>query len=381
MKEIEQAFKNYLKAIYTRDYALMYNCLYEDDMQKFRNKMIEFAHKMDEFGESQDLLKKIGLETLQQIETLSTYDFMTSIFRFISREIGKDKLNKILSETKITSVDSDEYYTSVAYEYPLFMFDEWEIYSGEVKMVKVGDKWKILFKSGLEATLSRFQEDIDRYFDRKSRDNISNLGFEGDLTTFTLRGYKDFATGKVVIEPRFRDAGDFAEGLAYVKVFSKYGYINVKGEMEIKPQFSDARDFYQNLAAVKTETSEEKSLWGFINKKGKLVIPFQFDSIQQFNEGLCAVRKDDKWGYIDKKGNLVIPYQYDDTRIFSKGLCAVQKDEKWGYIDTKGNLVIPHEYDSATDFDRGKAFVEKYNEEGDIEEFTIDKKGNIKRVE
>jgi hypothetical protein len=347
MKAIEQAFKNYLKAIYTRDYKAMYEALHEDDMQNFRNKMIEFAHKMDEFGESQDFFRRIGLESLQQINTLSTYEFMTSIFKLISREIGTDKLNRILSETKITNVDSGEYYTSVSYAYPIYMFDEWETYSGEVKMVKAGDQWKIFFKSGLEATFSRFQEEIDRYFDRKSRDNLSNLGFEGDLTTFTLTGYKDYATGKVVIEPRFRDAGDFADGLAYVQVFSKYGYINLKGEIEIKPQFSDAKDFSQNLAAVKTETAEENPLWGFINKKGKLVIP----------------------------------YQFDNTRKFSKGLCAVQKDEKWGYIDTKGNLVIPHEYDSATDFDKGKAFVEKYTEDGELEEFTIDKNGNLKREE
>jgi hypothetical protein len=142
MKEIEQAFKTYLKAIYTRDYALMYNCLLEDDMQKFRNKMIEFAHKMDEFGESQDFLKKIGLESLQQIDTLSTHDFMTSIFKLTSREIGIDKLNRILSETKIISVDSEENNTSVSYEYPIYMFDEWETYSGEVKMIKVGDHGK-----------------------------------------------------------------------------------------------------------------------------------------------------------------------------------------------------------------------------------------------
>ncbi len=347
MTAIEQAFKNYLKAIYSRDFKAMYKALHEDDMQNFRNKVVEFAHKMDEFGETLDFLKKLGLESLPEINSLSTYEFMTSIFKLISREISIDNLNKILSETKITKVDSGEYYTSVEYEYPINMFDEWETYSGEVKMVKVVDEWKILFKSGLEAVLSRFQEDIDRYFDRKSRDNLSNLGFEGDLTTFRLEGYKDLVTGKVVIEPRFRDAGDFAEGLAYVQVFSKYGYINTKGEIEIKPQFSDAKDFSQNLAAVKTETTEENPLWGFINKKGKLVFP----------------------------------YQFENTRNFSKGLCAAQKDEKWGYIDTKGNLVIPYEYHSATDFDKGKAIVEKYTEDGELEEFTIDKNGNLKKLE
>ncbi len=33
MKANEQAFKNHLKAIYTRDFKAMYEALHEDDMQ------------------------------------------------------------------------------------------------------------------------------------------------------------------------------------------------------------------------------------------------------------------------------------------------------------------------------------------------------------
>ena len=49
-EEIEEVFKKYLRAIFSKDFESMYSVLYEDDAQKFRDTMIEFAHKMDEFG-------------------------------------------------------------------------------------------------------------------------------------------------------------------------------------------------------------------------------------------------------------------------------------------------------------------------------------------
>ena len=35
--------------------------------------------------------------------------------------------------------------------------------------------------------------------------------------------------GKIVIQPKYTDASIFQEGLAYVKVKNKYGFINKKG--------------------------------------------------------------------------------------------------------------------------------------------------------
>lgn len=346
-KEIEEVFKRYLKAMFSRDFESMYSVLYEDDLQEFRDTMIEFANKMDEFGESQDFISKLGFKSINQLEKLSLFEFMTAIFKLISREVGKEHLKKIIAETIITNIEEMEYYSLISYQYPIYIFDEWELHTGEVQMIKSQNQWKLFFKSGLEAGLSRFQEDIDRYYDRKKRDNLGNYQFEGDLTKFSIIGYKDFASGKVVIEPRFKDAGDFSNGLAYVQIMKKYGFINVKGDLVIKPQFIDAKDFSQKLAGVKKEVAKGKSLWGFINKKGKEKIPFEFN----------------------------------DTRNFSQGLCAVQKDGKWGFINKKGELIIPLKFDSVEDFNHGTAYVNIYNKAGEEIEYVLDKKGNITEVE
>lgn len=345
-EEIEEVFKKYLRAIFSKDFESMYSVLYEDDVQKFRGTMIEFAHKMDKFGESQDFINKLGFKSLNQLEKLSLYDFMSSIFKLISREMGEKHLKKIIAETTIIDIEEIEYYTLVSYQYPIKIFDEWELHKGEFQMIKSQNEWKIFFKSGLEAGLSRFQEDIDRYYDRKKRDNLKNFQFEGDLSKFSIIGYRDFSTGKVVFEPRFKDAGDFSNGLAYVQIMKKYGFINVKGDLVIKPQFLDAKNFSQNLAGVKKEVANGKSLWGFIDKKGREKISFEFNETSNFNQGLCAVKRDEKWGFINKRGEIVIPLKFD----------------------------------TAEDFDDGTAYVGIYNEDGEEIEFILDKKGNIKEI-
>lgn len=345
-EDIEEVFKRYLEAVFTKDYETIYSILYKNDLQNFRNKIIELSHKMDDFGETQDFINKLGFDSIYQLEELSLFDFMTSVFKLITREVGPNNLNKILKGTRINNIEETEFYSLVKYQYPINIFDEWEIYKGEVQMINTKNNWKMLFKSGLEAGLSRFQEDIDRYYDRKKRDNLDNFKFEGDLTKFTIVGYKDFSSGNVVFEPRFKDAGEFSSGLSYVQIIKKYGYINTKGELKIKPQFLDAKDFSQNLAAVKAKVSKGKVLWGFINKKGKVKIPFQ----------------------------------YDETSSFSQGLCAVKKNKKWGFINKKGEIVIPYKFDTAEDFDFGTTNVSIYNKEREEVEFVVDKKGKIKKL-
>jgi hypothetical protein len=346
-EEIEAVFKKYLKATYTQDFEQMYASLYEDDVQNFRDKIVAFAYKMDEFGETQEFLTKLGFKSLQELEKLSLFDFMLSIFKLTTREIGQKYLNKILSETNITNIDETDFCSIVSYEYPINVFGEWDLHRGDVQMIKSRNKWKIFFKSGLETGFNRFQEEIDRYYERKSKDNLHNLKFEGDLTTFSIVGFKDFSSGKIVFEPRFKDAGDFSEGLAYVQIMRKYGYINLKGEIAIKPQFIAAKSFSQKMASVNVQTDSGEPLWGFINKKGLIVIPPQFT----------------------------------DTSSFSEGLCAVKLEDKWGYIDTKGELIIPCKFNTAEDFDGGTACVELYNSDGELTAFVLDKKGRIREID
>lgn len=143
--------------------------------------------------------------------------------------------------------------------------------------------------------------------------------------------------GKIVIDFQFDFARDFHEGVAFVKLNSKWGLIDKEGKMIINPQFDDVKDFSQGLAQFKTGNS-----WGYINKNGQVSIQAKFKNSSQFEDDLAAFQSqtDSKWGYINKNGEIVIKAQYDNAEPFSEGLAQVKIGEKWGYIDKKGRIVI-----------------------------------------
>src|SRR5438477_8733415 len=63
-------------------------------------------------------------------------------------------------------------------------------------------------------------------------------------------GYKNPATGAVIVEPKYDAGSDFREGFAIVMMGRKRGYINEKGEVAIALQYDDASQFFGGLARV-----------------------------------------------------------------------------------------------------------------------------------
>ena len=130
-----------------------------------------------------------------------------------------------------------------------------------------------------------------------------------------------------------------SEGLAYVKVGGKWGYINKEGKMVITPQFDAALDFLEGMAMVLVGDKV-----GYINKEGEMVINPQFDSALSFSEGMASVLVGDKMGYINKEGKMVINPQFVFFMSFSEGLAYTKVGDKSdGDISTlKGNMLSTH---------------------------------------
>jgi len=178
----------------------------------------------------------------------------------------------------------------------------------------------------------------------------------------------------------FLEAGNFSEGLAWVRVkidskgkvnYSldgeesgmfcnndtisspyKVGFINRSGNFVIKPQFSDAQDFKEGMAPVRFNVK-----WGYINKKGQLAVKPKYIDIDAFSEGLARVKSRNKYGFIDKTGKEVIPIIYEGAGNFSEGLAAVEKDGLWGFIDKTGKFVIKPQFYNVQKFSEGLAAV------------------------
>ncbi len=144
-------------------------------------------------------------------------------------------------------------------------------------------------------------------------------------------GYID-KTGKLVIPAQFGDVyeriadskdlresniynrngreRDFSEGYAAVQIDEKWGYVNREGKVVIQPEYRYAGRFREGLAPVAVRRGRKRA-YGFIDKSGRLAIPLQFDDVGEFRDGLAKVfildshGEIDKLGYIDKTGRYI----------------------------------------------------------------------------
>jgi hypothetical protein len=196
-----------------------------------------------------------------------------------------------------------------------------------------------------------------------------NGGFVFDRALLPLKvnrvwGYVD-RQGAVRIKPQFKEASEFCNGYAVVKVDEKDGLIASSGQFTIQPVFDKiASQNSDQLVAVcmgNCSYDSNNGRWGFADvRTGNLKIRPQFGMVLPFNERLAAVCtgvcNDDfdmktlkktevtgKWGFIDLTGAFVIPPQFDAAEGFFKGLSRVtlgSKDAaKSGYIDSHGAFV------------------------------------------
>lgn len=199
-------------------------------------------------------------------------------------------------------------------------------------------------------------------------------------------------SGNMVIPPRFHQARDFSEGLAYVIGDEFRGFIDLQGKPVIKTDNNSTRDFHEGLAAV----SSESGRWGYVDRSGKLVIQAQYGFADDFSEGLAGVVVGEKFGFINQKGEMIIPPRFTPRRgqyawsgivatsRFSEGLAPVTTEgqfdkpyKSYGYINRKGDFVIPPQFLAAQLFSEGLALVVKVKsvEDGITKVGWIDKSG------
>lgn len=180
-----------------------------------------------------------------------------------------------------------------------------------------------------------------------------------------LYGFVD-KKGRVAINPQFKKANYFCEGMAAVaNSEGDFGYIDKKGKYVINPQFEEAWQFKNGKAAVLMGDE-----WGFIDKKGKYIINPQFETASIFNGHCAAVRQGDKWGFIDEDGKFVINPQFEGTAgfLFGEDYALVMSNEKFGFIDREGKYVINPQFKLATWFVDGIALAKSGEKWGVINE-------------
>lgn len=136
-----------------------------------------------------------------------------------------------------------------------------------------------------------------------------------------------------------KESGIGEDGDRLFATLYSYGLMDIDGNTLSPIKYDKIDDFTEGLAPVKVGTK-----WGFINLQGKEAVPLKYDEVLPFHEGLAAVRRDKKWGFVDTTGKEVIKCKFDNAAPFQEGLSAVSQNYRFGYIDKTGKEVIPLQY-------------------------------------
>lgn len=226
----------------------------------------------------------------------------------------------------------------------------------------------------------------------KAQDDLLVPYRKGDQWGFAERDKKVFIT------PQHDEVFPFKNGFAKVRNGTRYGIINMKGEIIVPIAFDGVSEMSEGFFAVRQGVFP-KCLSGYYDTTGKTAIPFKFVDAYPFengramvkvgvfpdlkhvfidgtgklldyygasgkyllmgspSEGLTAFNKEGKWGYLNSDSIEVIKPTYEEAGDFHGGFAAVKLKNKYGYIDRGGNTVIPFKYDMAGDFYKGVAIV------------------------
>lgn len=233
----------------------------------------------------------------------------------------------------------------------LFMFDYDYIapFSDGFALAKRGGKQIYLKLDGTVISLS------PNYVYHDFSDNMARIKGKKNW------GYID-QSGKVVIDVKYKDAYDYHEGFATVKL--KTGtlyYIDKKGRKQVNYNVVPGVDpnFNEEIARY-----SKGGKWGLVDR-AQIVLPATYDEIGQLAEGYYSVKSNNVWGYIGLEQASISP-RFGYAEPFSDGYACVKTIGKYGFIDKSGNMVIPDIFDQGTSMDNGYAIVEKDNRKGII---------------
>lgn len=210
-------------------------------------------------------------------------------------------------------------------------------------------------------------------------------------------GYKDSATGHIVIYWHFKYAGRFeSNGLAKVAIKDQFGYINTQGVLRIPYSKSEYGPFEKDRAYnVKNhdgylmvtdkmyavheiaDFKDAEPRWKLLHDNVKYTyFTYPTDSLRVLSllntepvlispsnhfmqlEPFMVSSVSQKWGYRNKyTGEVVIFWEFDEAHPFAaNGLARVRIGKEYGYIDPAGVLAIPFSTTEYGDFRSDTAF-------------------------
>lgn len=124
--------------------------------------------------------------------------------------------------------------------------------------------------------------------------------------------------GTWLVEPKFGGAGTLSDGLAYVTVDGKTGFIDRTGNFAIPPIFDKAWPFNPGFGRT---SAERDGIFGVIDKTGAWIFQTNYQQIYlatSFGANNNAAfgwhfKKADRWGLLDLDGRVILDADFDQA--------------------------------------------------------------------
>ncbi len=231
------------------------------------------------------------------------------------------------------------------------------------KAPQVTEAWKLLFSLSVKAfsfaELKKFLGDHPNFPLKNSILNELELNKlvvypcqQGDYTGFIDE------RGKFVINPVYDAATDFYEGLSVVNKNDSVYFINKENVNPFDRVFADAHVFKDGMAPVKIN-----SKWSFMNRQG-LMNQKQYDEINELSDNLYVVKVNGKYGALDRFGQIVVEPKFDKLGDFKNGYAYYLENGAYGFVARSGAMHRA-EFEWISDFGNDDlAIIRKNNKYG-----------------
>lgn len=179
---------------------------------------------------------------------------------------------------------------------------------------------------------------------------------EGRATVIDGEGFRVIdEQGRVLTDKAYSFIANYSDGMAVFQEPSgdefRYGYLDLQGREAIPATFREAGDFANGKAVVKVKENE----YSLIGKNGEPIAMYPYAFVGPLGDGLMAFRKeeDGKYGYIDEEGRIVIEPRYTGAMPFHHGRAIINTAEgiqnRYGLIDRKGVIRIEPKFNDIRD--------------------------------
>jgi len=189
-------------------------------------------------------------------------------------------------------------------------------------------------------------------------------------------GYLDI-NGNIIFKTN-KYWGQFSENLLPVEEKGRFYYLNIHGQKALElsklefpkgMQINQVYNFYSGLALVKLkDVFSEDLLYGFINKNGQWAIKPVFHHATSFMEGVSYVIKEKKSYFMNNRGELFTQLvdknagitQEGESDLFdhSEGITLIYPKDSVTYINRKGERICSRMFQRANEFSDGMAAIQ-----------------------